>query len=99
MSHQDYIAKCDEDQLESLIDLAQARLTMIRESGYVPLWVVSDSWLNHAWFADNEHRKALDKMVELAGKSPEGENCSWMVRRQRFRPSEAASLLAAPPVD
>jgi len=94
MSHQDYIAECDEDQLESLIDLAKARAKAIKESGWVTLWVVSDDWCNRFWFAEDQHQEAFAKMIELAHADYKpGQNINWNVQKTRARPDEAVEML------
>jgi hypothetical protein len=96
MSHKDYCEKLDEDQLQSLIDHANARIESLKAEGWVTVWVVAD-YCNRAWFHENQRGAAMDKMIELAcaeRQNPKGrEDCEWSVQRVRMRPSEAARLI------
>jgi len=65
MSHKDYCEKLDEDQLQSLIEHAQARIDSIKSEGWVTVWVVAD-YCNRAWYPIDQYEQAMDKMIELA---------------------------------
>ena len=92
MSHQEYVADCDEDQLVRLIELAQEKLKTIREGGWVKLWVVSADYANHAW-SDNydEAIKHLRRVVEQHANA--GRHVEIHLTEGRYRPAEAAELL------
>lgn len=100
LSHEEYVAGCDEGQLENLIERANVRLEKIRSSGWVKLWTVSIGWSNVAWFAEQEYGAAVDfaraavgnEALRLPGKAIEME-----VKLERYRPEEVAGLLAATP--
>jgi hypothetical protein len=92
MSHAEYCAKLDEDQLDSLIKHANACKESLKAKGWVKVWVVAD-YCNRAWYPLDQHEQAMDKMIELArteAKSDRG--CEWSVKIDRMRPSEAAEL-------
>lgn len=94
MSHKDYCAALDEDQLSSLIEHANSRINSLKSEGWETLWVVCDSWSNLAWFHESEHAKALEKMIELAKKNSSPDKpCEWGIQFERVRPSEALVLL------
>lgn len=95
MSHKDYCEKLDKDQLQSLIEHAQARIDSIKSEGWVTVWVVAD-YCNRAWFKEDQHSEAMDKMIELAcaeRQNSHAKDCEWSVQRDRMRPSEAARLI------
>lgn len=94
MSHQDYIAECDESQLDALIHLAKERQKAIWESGYVTLWVISNDWCNFAWFDEDRHEHAFQRMLAFAlkGYKP-GIEIKWSLKKTRMRPEEAAEAL------
>jgi hypothetical protein len=95
MSHAEYIASCDEEQLEHLVELANAKLKEMREAGWVKLWVVSDDWMNHGWFPLNDYAAALQFLtttgLDMAAKGKAGQ---LGIRPSKFRPEEAAKLVA-----
>jgi hypothetical protein len=96
VSHAEYVAGCDESQLTNLIEQANARLTKIRESGWVRLWTVNVSWANVAWFPEADHQAAVDYACEAikkaAVKAP-GKGIEVEVSLERYRPEEVAGLL------
>lgn len=88
----DYVAACDEDQLENLIERAKARLKQIRESEWVTLWVVSDDWINHAW-ADS-YAKAVEHLANIATEhAANGVDDELHLTKKRYPAEEAAELL------
>jgi hypothetical protein len=92
MSHQEYCAGLDEDQLQNLIEHAQCRIKSIQSEGWVFVWVVAD-YCNRAWYPIDQHEKALDKMIELArAEAKPDRGCEWSIDRIRMRPSEADEL-------
>lgn len=94
MSHEEYIAGCDAEQLRSLVVMANERMKEIQQSGWVNLWVVSDEWCNRCWFSEDQHREAFDKMIEFASADyKSGESITWSVEKTRMRPVEAAEVL------
>lgn len=95
MSHADYLARCDEDQLICLVEMANGRLEQIRQTGWVKLWVVSDDCINLGWFEQPDYRLALDFLSE-AGMSAASKNKTLElgVRLAKYRPDEAAALVA-----
>jgi hypothetical protein len=97
MSHADYIAGCDEDQLKRLVEMANERITKIRESGWVKLWTVNVSWANVAWFVEEDHQKAVDyvcRAVKKAGEKAPGKGIEVQLSLERYRPEEVAGLIA-----
>lgn len=96
MSHAEYVAKCDEDQLRSLIEHANGRIKKLQESGWVNLWTVSIGWANVAWFAEDDYAKAIVAALEAVRKDVEsqsGKELEMEVRLVGYRPEEAARLL------
>jgi hypothetical protein len=96
MSHAEYVAGCDEDQLRSLIVHANARLKVLQESGWVRLWTVSVGWANVAWFTEADHPQAVSiacaAVQKEVSKHP-GKEVEMEVRLVCYRPEEAARLL------
>ena len=96
MSHADYIAKCDEDQLRRLVEMAQAKLKQMSEAGWVNLWVVSDDSINYGWFAKEDYSKALSFLYREAGEVAAKRGArEFTVRMERYRPDEADELMAS----
>lgn len=98
MSHAEYVAKCDEDQLENLIAQAVSRLNNIRESGWVELWTVSVDGANVAWFAADDYAAALaHAQAALAKPSTVRGRIGFevMASLERYRPAEAQGLVRA----
>lgn len=94
MSHAEYIAKCDEDQLICLVEMANAKLKQIREAGYVKLWVVSDEHLHLAWFQEKDYSLALEYLVRAGAESAtKGRPSPLDIRLKKFRPDEAEGLV------
>lgn len=96
MSHKEYIEKCDEDQLNSLIEHANQRLTQIKQSGWVKLWTVSVGWANVAWFEESDYAAAVARAsaevgIEAARRPNTDVNVG--IELERFRPEEVAGLL------
>lgn len=60
MSHKEYIAKCDGDQLVRLIELAQDKLITIRNRPKKEYFVVSDGWANYGFFELTDYEAALE---------------------------------------
>lgn len=98
MSHAEYVAKFDEDQLSNLIEQAAARREDLRQSGWVKLWVVNIGWANIAWFAESEHAAAVERasaeVKKAAAKRP-GHGIEMEISLEKYRPNEAARLLAS----
>lgn len=97
MSIAEYVAKLDEDQLSNLIEKATARREDIRQSGWVKLWVVNIGWANVAWFPEGERDAAIEhacaEVKKEAAKRPR-HGITMEVSQERFRPNDAADLLA-----
>jgi len=94
MSHAEYIASCDEEQLHHLVELATAKLKEMRESGWVKLWVVSDDWMNHGWFPLSDYAAALQFLTATGlGLAAKGKAGQLGIRASKFRPEEAAKLV------
>ncbi len=96
MSHAEYCAKCDEDQLQSLIEHANARLKVLNESGWVKLWTVSFGWGNIGWFAEDDYESAVALACKVMAR--EAKNCpnkaiEVEVSIDRCRPEEAVRLI------
>ena len=95
VSHAEYVADQDEDQLSNLINEAQARRTKLRESGWVKTLVVSDDSSNLGWFAIDDYESAgkflLSKAHDRISKKAVFELC---INEVKYRPEEAASLIA-----
>lgn len=92
MSHAEYCAKLDEDQLDSLIEHARSRQDALKSEGWVSVWVVADH-CNRAWFPIDKREEAVSKMIDLiqqARKNPGP--IEFSVQQDRMRPSEAAVL-------
>lgn len=94
MSHSEYIASCDEEQLEHLAELVNEKLKELREAGWVKLWVVSDDWMNYGWFPLSDYAAALQFLtatgLAMAAKGKAGQ---LGIRASKFRPEEAAKLV------
>ena len=94
MSHADYLAPLDEDQLERLIELAQQRLSGIREGGCVTLWVVAVGGACVAFFRLDEYREAVSELQYLGmQKADSGKEYELALDTGRYRPEEAAEVL------
>jgi hypothetical protein len=100
LSHEEYVAGCDESQLQNLIERANARLEKIRKSGWIKLWTVSIGWANVAWFEEREHGAAVafarDAVAAEALRRP-AKGIEMEVKLESFRPEEVPGLLAATP--
>jgi hypothetical protein len=101
VSHADYVAKCDEDQLKNLIERAEARLTEIRSSGWVKLWTVQHGWANVAWFSESNYGAAVSHMFSILREEaakPNGRGFSLELSLEKYRPEEVGDLIkvAAP---
>lgn len=95
MSHSDYIARCDEEQLICLVEMANGRLEQIRQTGWVKLWVVSDDCINLGWFAQTDYRLALDFLSQAGiNAAMNNKTLELGVRLAKYRPDEAATLVA-----
>lgn len=95
MSHADYIAKCDEDQLICLVEMANGRLEQIRQTGWVKLWVVSDDCVNLGWFEQSDYAAALEFLAQAGAKAATNSKPLELgVRLAKYRPDEAATLVA-----
>lgn len=100
LSHEEYVAGCDEGQLENLVERANARLEKIRKSGWVKLWTVSIGWSNVAWFVEQEHGAAVDfarDAVAAEARRRPAKGIEMEVKLENFRPEEVAGLLALTP--
>lgn len=94
MSHQDYIDTLNESQLACLIELAQAKLSGLENSGWVYLWVVAHD-TNHAWYAESDYRGAVEGLGVLGEKFLSAGDCRELsLKLVPYRPVEAARLLA-----
>jgi len=94
MSHAEYIATCDEEQLEHLVELATAKLKHLREAGWVKLWVVSDDYMNLGWFYLTDYPVALQFLAQTGMDLAAKDKPSQLgIRAFKFRPEEAAQLV------
>lgn len=96
-SHEQYVAGCDEGQLENLIDQANARLQKLRKSGWIRLWTVSLGYANVGWFEEADHAPAVKFAVEAAAESAQRKPMKCLeleVRLENYRPEEVPELLA-----
>lgn len=95
VSHAEYVADQDEDQLSNLINEAQARRTKLRESGWVKTLVVSDDSCNLGWFSIDDYESAGKLLLAEAhariSRKVEFELC---INKGSYRPEEAAQLIA-----
>lgn len=98
MSHEEYVAECDEDQLRNLIERANARIEKLSKSGWAKLWTVTIGWANVGWFAEDDHASAVefaqDVLAADARRNP-GKGLELEVKLERYRPEEVPQLLAA----
>lgn len=98
VSHAEYVAGCDEDQLGNLIHQANKRLEAIRKSGWVKLWTVSINWASVAWFPDDDYAAAVTwacgAVAEEAKSSTGKGGVEMEITSARYRPEEAAELVA-----
>lgn len=93
MSHAEYVAKLDEDQLTSLIEHAQGRLQALRTAGWTLLWVVGTDMTNSYWF--NDYAKAAVCLGEVAlASAVNKKDMPLTLEYKRYRPEEAKDLLA-----
>lgn len=98
MSHAEYVAKLDEDQLANLIEQAQNRVASLQQSGWVKLWTVNVNWANTGWFAESDQAAAIEfacsSIKAIAAKKP-GASVEMNVSLEKYRPDEVAGLVAA----
>jgi hypothetical protein len=97
MSHEEYVAGCDEDQIEGLIEAANKRLAKIRSSGWVKLWTVSIGYGNVAWFREPDYEAAVDyacKAVKAESTRRGAQDLEMSVELERYRPGDVDDLLA-----
>jgi hypothetical protein len=97
MSHADYVARCDEDQLDALIEHAKARQQQLRQAGWVKLWTVSLGWGNSGWFAENNFDAAVahaSAALQAAVAQRGAHHIELEIKLERYRPAEVAGLLA-----
>lgn len=95
MSHQDYIAGCDEGQLKRLVELANERLKAIQQTGWVKLWCVSVGFGNVGWFRHEDFAGAVAcAKAALARHEHEPRDLDLEICLNRYRPDEVAELLA-----
>jgi hypothetical protein len=98
MSHAEYVANLDEDQLANLIEQARARIASIEQSGWVKLWTVNINWANTAWFAEGDHAPAIEhacKSIKALGAKQPGKSVEMNISLEKYRPDEVAALVAA----
>jgi len=98
MSHKDYLAKCDEDQLRTLIEMANARLETLRQSGWTKLWAVSIDWATVAWFPEQEYDAAAAwacRAAHAEALQKRGRGVELALKLEKFRPEEVPDLLAS----
>lgn len=96
-SHAEYVAGCDEEQLENLIEQASARLDVLRTSGWVRLWTVSLGWGNVAWFPESEFAVAADfaqGAVTREAAQALQQGIELELKLKKYRPAEVPELLA-----
>lgn len=94
MSHAEYIATCDEEQLVHLVELANTKLKQLREAGWVKLWVVSDDYMNLGWFYLTDYAAALQFLTETGlNLAAQGKPRQLGIRSSKFRPEEAEKLV------
>lgn len=94
MSHQHLIDTLNESQVARLIELAQAKLSGLKNSGWVYLWVVAHD-TNHAWYAESDYRAAVEGLGVLGEKFlSAGDSRELSLELVPYRPVEAVRLLA-----
>ena len=97
MSHAEYVAGCDEEQLKALIEAANARLQALEQSGWVKLWTVNASWANIAWFREDEHSNAVEcasRALKARAEEYPGRASQVEISLEQYRPEEVGELLA-----
>ena len=98
LSHEEYVAGCDEDQLRNLIERANARIEKLNQSGWTKLWTVTIGWANVGWFAEDDHEAAVEfsrDVVAASARRNPGRGIELEVKLAKYRPEEVAQLLAA----
>ena len=87
----DYVASCDEDQLNNLVNMAKGRLKTIEESAFVRMWVICDEDINHGWFPIDKYEDALQflHLTALGGHRPR----AYDIRKTKEREDVANSLV------
>lgn len=97
MSHEEYVTRCDEEQIQGLIEAANNRLAKIRSSGWVKLWTVSIGYGNVAWFRETDYEAAVDyacKAVKAESNRRGTQDLEMSLELTRYRPNDVDDLLA-----
>ncbi len=94
MSHQDYLATCDEEQTQSLLHLCKEKLDNIKEEGWVHLWVLSDEWTDMKWFRESDYKEAVTHLANMClAENSDGYPTEIHLQKAKYRPSEVEGLL------
>lgn len=94
MSHKEYVESRDEEQLENLIEQAQARLKTFKESGWVGMWCVVDDCIVRGRFLHKDHHIAVERLIEVIREAAPGKTViDITLEHERVRPSEVEELL------
>lgn len=95
MSHKEYCKELSEDQLRSLIDIANAKLKGIESEGFVSIWCITDGWVVRGRFSQDDYKLAVQRMIQVV-KSEALKNQPIEIRLEpeKVRPSELEALLS-----
>ena len=72
MSHKRYIKDFDSDALKSLRDIVNERLDEIAQEEQTLLWVVTDKWICHKYFKQEDYLQAVEYLCSKARKTATG---------------------------
>lgn len=94
MGHAEYIKDLDEGQLARLVEVAQERISEIRDQGWVGLWLVSTDGGNLAYFASDDYSRAVSFMAAAGAQmAADGNPEPLQLEEIKRRPDEAKQCL------
>ena len=94
MSTDDFIKNCNKEQLQYVIEMAQAKLKRISEETFVPIWVITDGFINDAAFDVDSYDLAVKKLADIVLKNiGSGQEIEWRLLKVKLRESEAQEML------
>jgi hypothetical protein len=89
ISHQDYVATQDIEQLEHLIESAQSKLEQLRSVPKEKYLVVCDDWMNFEFFKVTSYEEALACFIkEFRYATEKGHFTRLAIEIQKWYPHE-----------
>lgn len=92
MSHKEYIDKLCLDELDFVVEYAQERIRSLRDRVKTAYWQVSDYWMNHGYFEEDNYEGALEFFQKVA-KSREDKLEELILKKVKLYPEDVEGLL------